>query len=183
MLNRTNRTLSANFNRLNLGTRSLALVASGINGTVTLRGRLSRGDSPRDGSREAIRIASISMSFPHESMKRPPMAPCSSPADPWRTWRADTGPVAAVPVPVAVESSVVRSAGIAGPCRRGEATETPSRSHSRLRPCVEQVERSRFAGRAKSRPMYPGLQAGRDQGCDRVRAARPVAARCAATGG
>lgn len=36
MLNRTNRTLSATLNRLNLGTRSLALVA-GVNNGITLR--------------------------------------------------------------------------------------------------------------------------------------------------
>ena len=37
MLNRTNRTPSANPNRLNLGTRNLALVAGGNNGNLTLR--------------------------------------------------------------------------------------------------------------------------------------------------
>jgi hypothetical protein len=37
MLNRTNRTLSANTNRLNLGTRKLDLNASGNNGSLTLR--------------------------------------------------------------------------------------------------------------------------------------------------
>jgi len=39
MLNRTNRTLSANLNRLNLGTRSLAIVAGLNNGVSTLRTR------------------------------------------------------------------------------------------------------------------------------------------------
>jgi hypothetical protein len=37
MLNRTNRTLSANSNRLNLGTRMLDLNASANNGSLTLR--------------------------------------------------------------------------------------------------------------------------------------------------
>ncbi len=37
MLNRTNRTLSANTNRLDLGTRSLAVNASANNGGLTLR--------------------------------------------------------------------------------------------------------------------------------------------------
>jgi hypothetical protein len=37
MLNRTNRTLSANTNRLNLGTRKLDLNASANNGSLTLR--------------------------------------------------------------------------------------------------------------------------------------------------
>lgn len=39
MLNRTNRTLSANLNRLNLGTRSFALAANVNNGAQTLRTR------------------------------------------------------------------------------------------------------------------------------------------------
>jgi hypothetical protein len=39
MLNRTNRTLSANLNRLNLGTRSLASLASFDNGDQTLHTR------------------------------------------------------------------------------------------------------------------------------------------------
>ena len=37
MLNRTNRTLSANTNRLNLGTRTLANLANGNDGSMTLR--------------------------------------------------------------------------------------------------------------------------------------------------
>jgi hypothetical protein len=45
MSNRTNQTLSANTNRLNLGSRSLALVASG-NGTTTLRFRLAHLSHP-----------------------------------------------------------------------------------------------------------------------------------------
>jgi len=49
MLNRTNRTLSANLNRLNLGTRSLA-VAAGLNiGEPTLRTRHAHRDVMRDG--------------------------------------------------------------------------------------------------------------------------------------
>lgn len=47
MLNRTNRTLSAYTNRLNLGTRSFALKANGSNGMSTLRVRFQDGDSPR----------------------------------------------------------------------------------------------------------------------------------------
>jgi len=47
MLNRTNRTLSANLNRLNLGTRTLASQANGNLGMVTLRSVPASGDSPR----------------------------------------------------------------------------------------------------------------------------------------
>jgi hypothetical protein len=49
MLNRTNRTLSANLNRLNLGTRSLVLGASELNGNLTQRVRLAHGTAMRAG--------------------------------------------------------------------------------------------------------------------------------------
>jgi len=49
MLNRTNRTLSANLNRLNLGTRSLAIVAGVNNGDQTLRIRHVHRDVMHDG--------------------------------------------------------------------------------------------------------------------------------------
>ena len=49
MLNRTNRTLSANLNGLNLGTRSLDLVECGINGGQTLRARQVYDLVMRDG--------------------------------------------------------------------------------------------------------------------------------------
>src|SRR5579871_1548111 len=49
MLNRTNRTLSANLNRLNLGTRSLAASANVINGDKTLRTRHVHRVVMRDG--------------------------------------------------------------------------------------------------------------------------------------
>jgi hypothetical protein len=179
MLNRTNRTLSAKLNRLNLGTRSLAVQANGINGTVTLRARQSFGDSPRDGIDAASLIHA--MSIRHPSSMRLPLIPCSSPADPWRTWRSESGPVVAVPVEV--PSPVVRPAGNAGPCRRGEATETLSRSQFPLRLCAQQVARPETPGRCKSRPMYRDLTPGWDLGCARVRAARPAAATLAATGG
>jgi hypothetical protein len=49
MLNRTNRMLSANLNRLNLGTRSLVLGTSGLNGNLTLHARLTQGTAMRAG--------------------------------------------------------------------------------------------------------------------------------------
>jgi hypothetical protein len=48
MLNRTNRTLSANLNRLNLGTRSLVL-ANGYHGKQTQRALHAEGLAMRDG--------------------------------------------------------------------------------------------------------------------------------------
>jgi hypothetical protein len=49
MLNRTNRTLSANLLRLNLGTRSLAIAANVNNGAQTLRTRHVHRVVMRDG--------------------------------------------------------------------------------------------------------------------------------------
>lgn len=48
MLNRTNRTLTANLNRLNLGTRSLAL-QGGFNGKISVRARQAHAGAPRAG--------------------------------------------------------------------------------------------------------------------------------------
>jgi hypothetical protein len=75
MLNRMNRTLSANLNRLNLGTRSLALVAGINNGEESLRIRHAHGVVMRAGmvgygpprisdSRRAIPIIPGSSSVP-----------------------------------------------------------------------------------------------------------------------
>jgi len=49
MLNRTNRTLSASLNRLNLGTRSLATLASFNYGAQTLHSRYASPVDVRDG--------------------------------------------------------------------------------------------------------------------------------------
>lgn len=49
MLNRTNRTLSANLNRLNLGTRSLAIAANVNNGDLTQRIRHTHRAVMREG--------------------------------------------------------------------------------------------------------------------------------------
>ncbi len=73
MLNRTNRTLSANLNRLNLGTRSLDLQASANFGDQTLRIRHAHAVVMRDGMSGAVmdpisigtwRITDISGSSP-----------------------------------------------------------------------------------------------------------------------
>jgi hypothetical protein len=47
MLNRTNRTLSASFDRLNLGTRSLAVLAGNVNVADTLRSAFTHPHSKR----------------------------------------------------------------------------------------------------------------------------------------
>lgn len=68
MLNRTNRTLSANLNRLNLGTRSLVLAKNGTHGGQTLRFRHDHGFAMRAGmfgsSEPAIRPESMGSEIP-----------------------------------------------------------------------------------------------------------------------
>ena len=73
MLNRTNRTLSASFNRLNLGTRSLDLIASAFNGEQTLRTRHAHAVVLRDG------MAGVPMGSMPIGMERwaIPAIPCS----------------------------------------------------------------------------------------------------------
>jgi hypothetical protein len=78
MLNRTNRTLSANLNRLNLGTRSLVLVTSGINGNSTLRLRHAHGFAMRDGM-----FLEFDPSIRISSRRAIPVVPYSSPVSPW----------------------------------------------------------------------------------------------------
>ncbi len=80
MLNRLNRTLSANLNGLNLGTRSFAALANLNNGTPTLRLRHAHPQRVvshvRDGSigdPDASRI-----SIPRDPMSMPPCSPSGS---------------------------------------------------------------------------------------------------------
>ncbi len=60
MLNRTNRTLSANSNRLNLGTRSLALVAS-VNMGQVLRIRYLHPEQDADTKRAGMSLRTDAM--------------------------------------------------------------------------------------------------------------------------
>jgi len=80
MLNRTNRTLSANLNRLNLGTRSLVLKTGVNNGDSTLRVRHAHAHAyaMRDGM-----FRSFDPSISDPSWVAIPSIPCSSPVSPW----------------------------------------------------------------------------------------------------
>ena len=97
MLNRTNRTLSANLNRLNLGTRSLVLKTSAINGKVTHQIRHAHGSAMRDGMSWSIDPSIQSM-----SRIAIPTIPGSSPVVPW--------PAGSLPVrPSVADSDVFRA--------------------------------------------------------------------------
>jgi hypothetical protein len=78
MLNRTNRTLSANLNRLNLGTRSLVLKTGVNNGDSTLRVRHAHAYAMRDGM-----FRSFDPAISDPSWVAIPSFPCSSPVSPW----------------------------------------------------------------------------------------------------
>jgi hypothetical protein len=82
MLNRTNRTLSANTNRLNLGTRSLAALAGFNTDCQTLRLRhdhpSKRSDSMRVGVMKSI-MGPVFTVYPIE------ITPSSPPAPAWPT--------------------------------------------------------------------------------------------------
>jgi len=81
MLNRTNRTLSANLNRLNLGTRSLVLTTGVNNGDSTLRVRHAHAHvyAMRDGMFRSSYPSILNASW----VSIPPTIPCSSPVTPW----------------------------------------------------------------------------------------------------
>jgi len=169
MLNRTNVTLSANPNRLNLGTRSLALVASGINGTVISRLLQAHGDSPRDG----ISGTGHSMSIPYSTRNWRPLISCSSPAGPWCVAHPEAEPLVAVPVEV--------PSPVARPVDRS-VRDGAFQVQSQPRPCQRQGARSETTGRAAKRAI-PGLKPGLNLERARVRAARPALATIALAGG
>ena len=106
MLNRTNRTLSAQVNRLNLGlgTRTFALVATGNTGTQTLRTRHAHCVVMRDG------MGGDPMDRRSYSIMGIPSIPCSTsePARPSSavSERSRTERVVSV-VPVSVAGAVV----------------------------------------------------------------------------
>ena len=169
MLNRTNRTLTANPNRLNLGTRSLALMANGFNGTVSLRLRQTPGDSPRDG------ISGIphSKSIPHSTSTWRSLISCSSPEGSWCMSHRVAEPVVAV---LEVLSPVV-TPGVRS--RQDRALQAQSQPHTGTKSGV----RFESSGRAIKRRVYPNLKRGLDLGRTRVQATRPAAATVAAAGG
>ena len=154
MLNRTNRTLSANLNRLNLGTRSFALAADVNNGGQTLRIRHAHRFVKRDGM----------LGYPTEII---PISEGSMPAipSPSSGW-----PRHVVPVPVVV--SVVATGGRPDE-RRGDPRDQASGSvQQRRSPCDRRASSAR---RSCARLSSKGILA-------RV-APSAAAARFAASGG
>jgi hypothetical protein len=159
MLNRTNRTLSANLNRLNLGTRSLAVNASALNGKSTPRILHAHGF--------AMRVGMFGICDPSMPGIAIPSIPGSTPVVPWPV----AGLVVRPPVgdPEALSASRVRPAAAA--CLAGAAQWRPQ-----ARPPQERaaISRRTFMGKR----LHPGKAVG-----GLVRAARTAAAATIAAAG
>ena len=137
-MNRTNRTLSANLNRLNLGTRSLVL-ATGLNdGLSTLDVRLAHDSGMRDGMHEGFGPPIIeSVGFVTLTI------PCPFPANPWpgrpRPSRA-VRPQVAVPVVTLAEAD---QAGAVQSQARARLASSKREETRRARPLSESSSVSR----------------------------------------
>jgi hypothetical protein len=164
MRNRTNRTPSANTNRLNLGTRSLVLNTNECNGYQTLRVCHAHGFAMRGGvflsSDPAITASAIGI----------PSIPGSSPVDPWPS----VGPVVWPPV---VDPATAHDAHadrpVAGPVQRGNSQGQP-------RALSQQGSVKRGHKSLRDLTLREGKAKGR--GCERATLAT-AAASVAAAGG
>ena len=145
MLNRTNRTLSAHLNRLNLGTRSLAL-KSGVNiDGQTLRSRHAHCVVMRDGMREqALEPVSGTITGTGASTRIPglPIVPSWLIASPVVRPRfgldlpvplADRPVPTDRPYPVEVFQDPSRPFFVSGPWSRGEKRDRLTPSGGRIR--------------------------------------------------
>ncbi len=136
MLNRTNRTLSANLNRLNLGTRSLATLANVNNGAQTLRTRHAHRVVMRDGM---TGFAPLSISIRDAAI---PVIPSPPPVSPWL--------VASWVVRPGSELAVETFSESGRDCRTGESQE-PSAERDLLRQKRSKDSRKPLAGKR----LYP----------------------------
>jgi len=120
MLNRTNRTLSANLNRLNLGTRSLAPVAGLNNGAKTLRIRHAHGVVMRAG------LVGYLPRIPDSRVDQP-----SSPGSPFVPSRLFASPAVRPEVELAAAMSAPDSRRPFAPCEQPGGSEArPSKRPS-----------------------------------------------------
>jgi len=164
MLNRTNRTLSANLNRLNLGTRSLAATANVNFGDLqTLRTRHAHRVVMRDGM---LNLRPSPIHIVDGSIPSIPGSPI-----PVSSWPV-VGQVRGSRVELAVETSVV---GVNSPCWLRQSQSSTS-EQSLPRQERSKLDRKPFAGKR----LYTGGGTGRTS----TRAAlATVAALHAAAGG
>jgi hypothetical protein len=169
MLNRTNRTLSANLNRLNLGTRSLVLDTNECNGKQTLRARHAHahGFAMRAGmfmsSDPSMQTLSIRIGIP--------AIPGSSPVRPRPVPGLVVRPTVAVPA----------TAPYSHDCRPFDSDQSGCWRANQSQPQAQtQQERAKHG----CKPLQ-GLKLGRGKakGCDAADATRAAAAPIAAAAG
>ncbi len=151
MLNRTNRTLSANTNRLNLGTRKLDLNASDNNGSLTLRtAHLFPVVAVRTG---VVEYPGIPVEAPPIEAMPKPMKPAMSampgssprssrPAQGFRAWDQGQSAMSSQPAQTA---AVLRD--VVGTVRGVTPQVSSSQSHSRSS-LAWHCDRRRRAGRS-----------------------------------
>jgi hypothetical protein len=151
MLNRTNRTLSANTNRLDLGTRMLGLNASANNGSLTLRTAIDR--FPTVVRTGVVEYPGIHGEAPPTEAKPKPVKPAMSamsgsssrPMSPARDFRAwDQGQPAMSSQP-SQPLGVLRDAG--GSSGRVTPLTSPIQGHPRSS-LAWHCDRPRRAGRS-----------------------------------
>jgi hypothetical protein len=152
MLNRTNRTLSANTNRLNLGTRMLGLNAGANNGSLTLR---TAHPSPAVSVRVGV-VSYPGFKFEEPSIMEPkplkPAMPPTSGSSPESSrpaqgfWAWDQGQTVQLSSQPSQPGLVLRDVVGTG---RGVAPPvvTPAQSHARLS-LAWHCDRLRLAGRS-----------------------------------
>ena len=162
MLNRTNRTLSANLNRLNLGTRSLVVKANEINGKSALDSRHAHDFAQRDGM-----MWSFDPSIRSSSRIAISVIPGSSPVVPW---------------PVVVASVVPPEVVL------HDVPDAP-RLRTASAACFSQAEQRQGSRQRPARPGYKTGQSGKLRQANAAGAARvrttssPALATTAAAGG
>ena len=166
MLNRTNRTLSANLNRLNLGTRSLASQASFNSGASTLHTRLVHSVAVRAG---VVGVPVYPMIMGTDGL---PAFPGSPSVSPWL--------IASCAIHPRVDSGSDRPSSadwqvdiLDQPSLRGAE---PGPCHTRRSPKRGQAARKPFMGKRRQQPA--GLA-----GMCQQATLGPVAALTAAAGG
>jgi len=166
MLNRTNRTLSANLSRLNLGTRSLASLASVINGASTLHNRLDYPVAVRAG---VVRVPVDPMIMGTHGL---PTFPGSPSVSPWL--------IASCAIHPRVDSGSDRSSSADWQVNRVDQPRLrgaePGPCPTRRSPERGQADRKPFMGKRRQQPA--GLA-----GMCQQATLGPVAALIAAAGG
>jgi hypothetical protein len=168
MLNRTNRTNSANLNRLNLGTRSLARTQGAVNGKNTLRTRHAHDFAMRDG-----RFGSFDPSIRPSSRIEIPSVPGSPEVEPWPVEAVAVRPAVGVPVTAVVPAAWPAHAACLSAHGHGHGQgQSLGQSQAQGQPALAKPARDASVGKRPAR----GYAQGAYRAADRTAAAAAPAA-------